>query len=262
MTVSLASFALTDKVAIVTAAGSGIGKGISLGFASVGANVVLADINPDTLEVISSEVCQIGRHALTVVADMTKEDDVDKLVNQAINKFGRIDILANVVGGLQLKHRGHAIELSEESWDSIVILNLKTAFLCSRAVARVMIDQKVKGSIINTASMVGIAPHPGGSHYGAAKAGIIHLTKTLAAEWGSFGIRVNAIAPGCIETPLSKEAMRFFKTDQKSLASRIPLGRIGQPEDIATVAIFLASDASAYVTGDTIVVTGGLQSMV
>jgi len=259
MTVGPDLFSLKGKVALVTGAGSGIGKGLSLGFANAGADIVLVDINSETLDVIGSEVSKIGRQALTIVADVTKREAIDKLVNRTIDKMGRINIVANVAGGLSTAQRGTALELSEESWDSVVTLNLKSVFLLSTAAAKVMINRKIKGSIINIGSIAGLTSYPGASHYGAAKAGVMHLTKSLAADWGRVGIRVNAIAPGVIDTPLFRQAETFFHVEREKLIEKVPLGRLGLPEDIAAVAIFLASDASDYVTGQTIIVNGGLE---
>jgi NAD(P)-dependent dehydrogenase (short-subunit alcohol dehydrogenase family) len=254
-------FSLQGRVALVTGAGGGIGKSICLRLASAGANVALADINPDTLDAASSEVRKTGREALKVVTDVTKGDAVDRLVNHALDKLGRIDILANVAGGMSVRQRGPAHELSEDIWDSVVDLNLKSVFLCSRAVAKVMIDKKIKGSIVNIGSVAGRIPYPYACHYGASKAGVMHLTKSLAAEWGPMGIRVNAIAPGVIDTGLFKEAEAFLKIDRNALMKKVPLGRLGMPEDIAAVVIFLVSDVSAYVTGQTYVVNGGLEAL-
>jgi NAD(P)-dependent dehydrogenase (short-subunit alcohol dehydrogenase family) len=259
MTVGLDLFSLKDKVALVTGAGSGIGKGLSLGFANAGADVALVDINPETVDAVGSEVRKIGRQALTIAADVTKSEAIDKLINQIVDKLGRINIVANVAGGLSTAQRGTALDLSEESWDSVVTLNLKSVFLLSAAAARVMISRKIQGSMINIGSIAGLTSYPGASHYGAAKAGVMHLTKSLAADWGRVGIRVNAIAPGVVDTPLFRQAETFFRVEREKLVEKIPLGRLGLPEDIAAVAIFLASDASAYVTGQTIVVNGGLE---
>lgn len=259
MKVSLDLFSLAGKSAVVTAAGRGIGKGIALGFAHLGADLALIDINPTTLADVASEVRQLGKNPLTVVADVRKEEGVNELVGQAVRRFGRIDVMANVVGGLPMQDRGPAIELTEENWDSILELNLKTVFLCSREAGKAMIKQSTRGSIINLGSISGINRNPRGSHYGAAKAAVLHLTKTLAHELGPHGIRVNAIAPGVIDTPLNREARAFFKLDDEKLAKSIPLQRLGEVDDVAAVAIFLASDASAYVTGQTIVVGGGLE---
>ena len=259
MTVGTDLFSLKGKVALVTGAGSGIGKGLSLAFANAGADIVLVDINPETLDVIGSEVSKLGRQALKIIADVTKGEAIDRLISRAIDELGRIDILANVAGGMSPAQRGTALELSEESWDAVVTLNLKSVFLLSTAAAKVMINRKTKGCIINIGSIAGLTSYPGASHYGAAKAGVMHLTKSLAADWGRAGIRVNAIAPGIIDTPLFRQAETFFNAKREILIEKIPLGRLGLPEDIAAVALFLASDASAYVTGQTIIVNGGLE---
>jgi NAD(P)-dependent dehydrogenase (short-subunit alcohol dehydrogenase family) len=250
---------LKNTVALVTGAASGIGKSISLAFARAGADVVLADINAETLDVSAAEVCQIGVRALAIPMDVTNSEAISGLVKRAFNEMGSVNILANIAGGMSPRQRGTALELAEESWESVVRLNLKSVFLLSAAVARMMIQHKLKGSMVNIGSIAGLTPYPGACHYGAAKAGVMHLTKSLAADWGRVGIRVNAIAPGVVDTPLFRQAETFFNVERQKLIEKIPLGRLGMPEDIAAVALFLVSEASAYVTGQTIIVNGGLE---
>ena len=189
---------------------------------------------------------------------MLSVSEIDRLVQKTVETFKKIDILVNVVGG-PLGLRGQALEIDEESWDKVVAFNLKTVFLGSTAVAKEMINRKVKGSIVNISSITGFMSYPHGSHYAAAKAGVINLTKTLAAEWAQYGIRVNAIAPSYIDTPLMRNALKQLGW-QGNLAEKVPLGRIGRPEDIAAAAVYLASDASSFVTGETIRVDGGVES--
>jgi len=174
------------------------------------------------------------------------------MVRKTVEEFGRIDILVNNAGGLFVVA---VLDMSERAWDAIIRENLKSVFLCSKAVAKVMVEQK-KGSIVNLASMAGRTGSPGMAHYGAAKAGIINLTQSLSAEWAPYKIRVNAIAPGPVWTP---GAAIVWPTPelQAKVVSRILLGRFGQPEDIAAAAIYLASDASDWVTGQTFDINGG-----
>lgn len=259
MEVSLDSFSLAGKVAVVTGAGGGIGRGISLGFARVGADVALAGHRPANLDITAAEIRQTGRDPEMILADVTKESDVRRLIDRTLERFGRIDVIANVVGGLPMKDRGLLTAVSDENLDSVINLNLRSAFLCSQAAAKAMIEHRIRGSIINLGSVSGITRNPRGGLYGAAKAAVIHLTKTLAHELGEHGIRVNAIAPGVIDTALNREARAYLKVDDMKLTELIPLRRLGRAEDVAGVAVFLASEASAYVTGQTIVVGGGLE---
>ena len=250
-------FVLTDRVAIVTGSGRGIGKGIALAFASAGANLVVAEIDTTTAEATAAEIREFGRRAVAVSVDARDRGQVEKMAQRVLEEFGRIDILVNNAGGGDVGVP--ALEITEDDWDKVITLNLKTVFLCSKVVGRVMVQQK-KGSIINIASLAGFIAFPLGAHYGAAKAAIINLTKTLAVELAPNQIRVNAISPGVIATPLTDEIYRQRPQQKEERLAAIPLGHLGRPEDIAQVAVFLASDASDYVTGETIVVGGGIDS--
>jgi 3-oxoacyl-[acyl-carrier protein] reductase len=259
MGLTLASYSLDGKVVVVSAAGRGIGQGIALACAQLGAKLIVADIDANRLGDTLNQIEAIGGTALPVTANLLNASDAEAMSQAAVDRFGRIDAIANVVGGLSQTDRGPVLEVNEESWDSVVDLNLKTVFLSSKAAARRMIDLGSGGSIINIASISGINRSPRGAHYGAAKAAVIHFTKTLAHELGPDGIRVNAVAPGVIDTPLNREARKFFKLDDDELAGTIPLRRLGTVEDVAAVAAFFASDASSYVTGQTLIVGGGLE---
>ena len=252
----LKKFALTDKVAIVTGGGKGIGRGIALGFAEVGANVVIADVDGAAAEATAAEIRDIGQRTLVMTADVRDSGQVAKVVEQTLQEFGRIDILLNNVGGTFIIP---TLEMSENAWDALLRVNLKTVFLCSKAVARSMMEQR-KGNIINIVSIESHKASPGVAAYGAAKAGIVNLTQSLAGEWGPYNIRVNAIAPGFIVTP---GGARTWKTPEREaeILRAIPLKRTGQPEDIAGAAIYLASEASDYVSGQTIFVDGGLSAV-
>ncbi|MDD5127199.1 MAG: SDR family NAD(P)-dependent oxidoreductase [Dehalococcoidales bacterium] len=254
----LSKFSLASKVAIVTGSGKGIGKGIAIGLAEAGADVVVTARTAADIEATASEVRSRGRNALPVVADVRQYEQVQSLVNQTVEKFGKIDILVNNVGG---SFRHWMLEVSENAWDAIVRANLKSVFLCSQAVGKVMMEQK-KGSIINIASRAGRAGEPRMAAYGAAKAAVVNLTQTLALEWAPH-IRVNCIAPGVIETPglrWSRSAVVGTENLEKhlaELAKSIPLGRMGQIEDVAASVVFLASEASSWITGITIDLNGG-----
>ena len=245
-------FSLIDRVAIVTGAGKGIGKAIALGLADAGANVVAAARTATDIEATASEIEKMDRKALAIPTDVRLSDQVKNLVEKTMSKFGKIDILVNNAGG---SFTVATMEMSEGGWDAIMRENLKSVFLCSQAVGKVMITQK-KGAIINIASVAGISAYPSSAAYGAAKAGIINLTKTMATDLAEYNIRVNAIAPGYIDT----SGMSQLFSAQQGMINQIPLKRLGQPEDIAGGAVYLASDASLYVTGETMVIDGGLTS--
>jgi len=251
----LSSFSLTGRVAIVTGAGRGIGKAIALGLADAGADVVVAARTASDIEATAGEITAKGRKALAVPTDVRQSDQVDNLVDKAVAQFGTIDILVNNAGGYFV---ASTTELSEGGWDAIIRENLKSVFLCSKAAAKVMMGQK-KGNITNVASVVGFRAYSSNAAYGAAKAGIINFTKTLAVDLAPYNIRVNAIAPGFIATPGSLQLLEVDK-GLKAMVDRIPLGRLGQPEEVAQGIVYLASDASSYVTGQTLLVDGGVAS--
>lgn len=248
-------FDLTDQVAIVTGSGQGIGKAIALCFADFGANLVIAERVAEAKENTVAEIRAKGRKALAVDADVRESEQVANMVKQTLAEFGRIDILVNNVGG---EYRSLFLEYSEKGWDAIVRANLKTTFLCTQAVGRVMVEQK-KGCIINIASIAGLTPVQLSSPYSASKAGVISLTMCLSVEWGKYNIRVNAIAPGYIMTPGVTEIYRTQPEISEKRLKDVPLGRLGQPEDVAKAALFLASDAADYISGITLIVDGALQ---
>lgn len=246
-------FALTDRVAIVTGSGQGIGKAIALCFADFGANLVIVERVAETRENTAAEIRAKGRKALALDVDVRDSDQVANMVSRTLAEFSRIDVLVNNVGG---EFIAPFLDYSEKGWDAIVRQNLKSNFLCTQAVGRVMVEQK-KGCIVNIASLAGINPLPLHGPYSAAKAGIISLTRYLCSEWGRHNIRVNAIAPGDTLTP---GVMAIIGKQPEILEERlkkIPLGRFGQPEDVARAALFLASDAAAHISGVTLPVDGG-----
>lgn len=248
-------FDLTDRVAIVTGSGQGIGKAIALCFADFGANLVIAERVAETRETTAAEIRAKGRKALAVDVDVRETEQVASMVKQTLAEFGRIDILVNNVGG---EYKSPFLEYSEKGWDAIVRANLKSNFLCTQAVGRVMVEQK-KGCIINIASVAALTPIQSSSPYSASKAGVISLTEYLSVEWGKYNIRVNAIAPGYITTPGVAEIYRTQPEASEKRLKDVPLGRLGQPEDVATAALFLASDAADYISGTTLIVDGALQ---
>ncbi len=245
---------LEGKVAIVTGGGSGIGQGIVLEFARAGADVVVAGRRLSVLEKVGEEVRGFGRRSLAVQADVSQKADVNNLVQRVMDEFGVIDILVNSAGIVPTK--GPLIDMPEDEWDRVIDIDLKGYHLCCQAVAKRMIERK-SGNIISLSSYAGLKANPEYGAYCIAKAGVIMLTRVLARELARYNIRVNAIAPGSINVERNKSLWG----DPEHLKQReagIPLGRAGQPSDIASVALFLASDASRWVTGDTILVDGGV----
>ena len=249
----LERFALTDRVAIVTGAGRGIGKGIALGFADAGAHVAVAARTASEIEDTAAEIRAMGRRALAIPTDVCVAEQVENMVKRTVDEFGRIDILVNNAGGSFFA--GPLDQWSEALWDGVIALNLKSQFLCSKAVARGMMEQK-RGCIIGMSSLMGRVACRNLAPYGASKAAIINLTQTLAAELAPYGIRVNAILPGKV---LSASTGLLWSTPelQAQGAKDVFLGRLGTPEDVALLAIFLASDAASWITGETFAITGG-----
>jgi len=244
-------FSLKDRVAIVAGAGRGTGRGIALELAKAGADVVVAARTAEAIESVAAEIRHLGRKALAVPTDVRVSEQVANLAKRALEEFRRIDILVNNVGTSFLKP---ALELSERGFDSLLRENLTGCFLCSKAVAEAMIKQG-KGSIVNIASTEGLRAGPTNPAYGAAKAGVINLTQSLAVEWAPYHIRVNTVVPGFIETafPYSLEVPHL-----RALFDRVPLKRAAKIEEIAAAVIYLASDAADYVTGAMIVIDGGM----
>jgi len=249
----LDKFSLQDRVAIVTGGGKGIGKGIAQAFAQDGARVAIAEVDSDAGNAALEEIRGMGGKALFVQTDVLDSNQVDELVAKSMAEFGKIDILVNNVGGTRGTLRRPILGIDGETWDMIIDLNLRTTFLCCKAVTKIMMEQK-RGNIINITSGAGLRPYPGQLPYGAAKAGVINFTLSLAVQLSSYNIRVNVIAPGSIATP----GMTYLgDTDERARKRGVSLGRAGRPEDIAMAAIYLASDASAYVTGFVLPVNGG-----
>jgi 3-oxoacyl-[acyl-carrier protein] reductase len=244
---------LQDKVAIVIGGGRGIGGSCSVFLAEAGAHVALLDSAASRAESVAAEIRATGRRALPIVADAWETDQVGRTVEATLAEFGRIDVLVNDVG---LSTVVLSEDLSEETWDSDILHNLKYAWRYCKAVAKVMMDQQRAGSIVNIGSMSGVTAAPYHCSYGAAKAGLSSVTRTLAVEWGKHGIFFNGAATTEIYTPRIQE---YFSEDAEFVvgqSQRVPLGRWGRPEDIAGAVVFLASDLCPYITGQTIVVDG------
>jgi NAD(P)-dependent dehydrogenase (short-subunit alcohol dehydrogenase family) len=243
---------LAGRTALVTGAGKGLGRAIALGFAGAGADVVLMARTRADLEAVAREVEALGRQALVAVADATDSRQVDAVVEQAVARFGRIDVLAHAAGG---SLRKPSVDVTDEEWDGVISANLSSTFKVCRAVGRHMLAQG-GGSIINLSSTAGMRGRAGNAPYSAAKAAVINLSRALAMEWAPKGVRVNVLAPGRFLTPLT-EAEMSVPEKYAAFVRQVPLGRIGRPEEIQDIAVWLASDASAYVTGSTITLDGG-----
>ncbi|HEV8139213.1 MAG TPA: 3-oxoacyl-ACP reductase family protein [Pyrinomonadaceae bacterium] len=249
------SYDVTGKVALVTGGSSGIGAATAKMLAANGARVAINfHHNRAGAEETRDEIISGGGNAIVVQADVTKSSDVDSLIKRTIESLGPIDILVNNAGSLIERLR--ILELTEERWDQVIDLNLKSAYLCCRAVAASMIERKA-GAIINVSSIAGRTGGALGSiHYSTAKGGLITFTKGLAKELAPAGIRVNAVSPGVIDTRYHEQ----FSTPEmmKGYVAGIPLGRVGTPDDVASVICFLASSASSYLAGETIEINGGM----
>ena len=243
---------LTDRVALVTGSGRGIGKTIALKLAEVGAKVVINDIGEVSyVESVAEEIRAMNQESLAVLGDVTSSSDVNNLVETVINTYGKIDILVNNAG---ITRDQLLLRMSEEDWDSVIAVNLKSVFLCTKAVIRHMTAQRW-GRIINMSSVVGIVGNAGQANYSASKAGIIGFTKTVAKEVGSRGITVNAIAPGFIDTPMTRQLKESWIEEIKK---RIPAGYLGTPQDVAEAVAFLASEEARYINGHVLNVDGGM----
>lgn len=243
--------ALENQIAIVTGAGGYIGRAIALTLAREGANIVINDMVQDAADETAAQVEALGRQSLVSVGSVTDGAYIEAMVAATMEKFGRVDIMVNNAG---ITRDGLMVRMKDEQWDLVLDVNLKSAFLCTREVARPMMKQR-SGRIINIASVVGVTGNVGQANYSASKGGLIALTKTTAKELSARGINCNAVAPGFIETPmthaLSEEARDAWLTN-------IPLGRPGTADDVAGVVCFLAGPQSSYVTGQVINICGGM----
>ena len=250
---------LEHKVAVVTGGASGQGRAASRLFAQAGARVVVADWDEAGAIATAKEICDLGFEATAVRVDVSNEDDIRTMVETAVATYGRLDVLFNNAGvGFSSRSRfkmASVVETPAEDWDMILAINLKGVALGCKHALPIMAAQG-DGVIINNASINGLVAMPGADAYTAAKGGIIALTRVLAADWGPRGIRVNCICPGAVDTPMVAEILHD-EQDAEPLLRGIPLGRVAQPEELASVALFLASDASSYVNGVILPVDGG-----
>jgi len=246
---------LKNKVAIVTGARRGMGRTHALKLAQEGVKVVVSDISEEDCQKVVDEIKKAGGEGLALKCDVSKKKEVDELVKKTVDKFGKVDILVNNAGIAQFKP---FLELTEEEWDRTLDINLKGYFLCAQAASKEMVKQK-SGVIINIASVamgqVGVG-FPNVVHYCASKGGIVAMTEALVLELAPFGIRVNVISPGMIETPMIDPIKQDPKM-MEGLMSRVPLRRFGKPEEVSDLVLFLASDASSYMTGSAVVIDGG-----
>jgi len=257
-------FELKDKIAIITGARQGMGRTHALILAKAGAKVVVSDISQEDCQKVVEEIEKQGGEGLAIECDVSKKEEVDNLVKKTVEKFGKIDILVNNAGICQFKP---FLELTEEEWNRTLDINLKGYFLCAQAIAKEMAKQKSPkdkttgqaGVIINIASVAmgqqGIGM-PNIVHYCASKGGIAGMTEALAVELAPYNIRVNAISPGMIETPMISSVKQDPKT-MKAMLARIPMRRAGKPEEVSNLVLFLASDGSSYMTGSTVIIDGG-----
>ncbi len=242
---------LNDKVAIITGASRGIGRCIALSLAESGAKVVVSARNLEALNALVEEIKSSGGDALAVAGDVAKSEDADKLIAAATEAYGRLDILVNNAG---ITRDGLLLRMKDEDWDAVLETNLKGAFACTRAASKVMSKQRY-GRIVNISSVVGEMGNPGQANYCASKAGLIGLTKSNALELARRNVTVNAITPGFIVTDMTDELSDKAKEE---LNSQIPLGRLGESEDVAQAVLFLASDQAGYITGQSLGVNGGM----
>ena len=242
---------LKDKVALITGGARGIGQAIAMTFAREGADIVVADVNLEIAQKTASEIESLGRKALALEMDVTNYDLVEAGINKILDKMGKVDILVNNAG---ITKDNLLLRMSQADWDAVINVNLKGTFNCVKAVCRPMIKQR-SGRIISIASIIGLMGNPGQANYAASKAGIIALTKTVAKELASRNINANAVAPGFIQTEMTAKLSEEIK---KKMLEAIPLGKLGTPEDVANVCLFLASQESSYITGQTITIDGGM----
>jgi len=242
---------LEGKVALVTGAARGIGRAIAEKFAAEGADLALCDLNQDWLNDTAKAITDKGRKVACFAVDVSKAADVQATVDAVLKAFGKIDVLVNNAG---ITRDGFLVRMSEADWDAVLAVNLKGTFLFTKAVSKFMLKQR-SGVMVNVASIIGLVGNAGQCNYAASKAGVIAFTKSVAKELASRTIRVNAVAPGYIQTKMTETLPEDIR---KKMLEAIPVARFGVPDDVANVVLFLASDASAYMTGQVLSVCGGM----
>jgi len=249
-------FSLEGKVALVTGGSRGIGEATAMGFAQAGADVVVSSRKIEDLEKVAEKIRGLGRKALAVAAHAGRMDELQPLVDRVVKEFGRIDILVNNAG--TNPSLSSTLEMTERLWDTVINLNLKGLFFLSQAAAQVMKEQG-GGNIINVASIRGIQPELQAGHvYSISKAGVIMATKVMALDLAPYNIRVNAVAPGYFHSKLTDSGFAAVPGREEALAKRTPMGRIAYPDELKGTMVYLASDASSFMTGETVVVSGGI----
>ena len=245
---------LSDKVSLITGAGSGIGRASAIAFAREGARVVVSDVNAEGGEETVSRISEIGGQAIFVPADVSRAGDVETLVQSTVQQFGRLDCAFNNAGISGGQVRIH--EYSEEDWERVIDINLKGVWLCLKYEIIQMLEQG-GGAIVNTASTMGLVGGAGSASYGASKHGVVGLTKNAAVDYAQAGIRVNAVCPGHIRTPMTEQGTLLVPGNEERIIARHPIGRLGAPEEIAETVVWLCSDAASFVTGHAMAVDGG-----
>lgn len=242
---------LKDKVALVTGGAQGIGREIALTFAKEGANVTICDVNLEKANETLKEIEASGVKGLAIKTDVSKLNEVEEVFNKIIEKFGKIDILVNNAG---VTRDGLILRMTESDWDLVISINLKGTFNCTKIASKYMIKQRY-GKIVNISSVIGLIGNAGQTNYSASKAGVIGITKSVAKELASRNITVNAIAPGFISTAMTD---KLTEEQRNAMLKMIPLGKLGQPLDVANLALFLVSPLADYITGQVIPVDGGM----
>jgi 3-oxoacyl-[acyl-carrier protein] reductase len=246
-----AAMSLSGKTALVTGAAQGIGRDIALALAADGADVAICDVNLEAAQKTAADIEATGRRSLAIKANVAASADVTAMIDQVVEKLGRIDILVNNAG---ITRDGLILRMKDEDWDLVLSINLKGSFLCAKAALKYMSKQR-GGTIINIASIVGAMGNAGQANYVASKAGLIGLTKTIAREYANRGVTANAVAPGFIDTAMTQALSENVRAE---LAKQIPMGKLGTPEDVANAVRFLASPWASYITGQVIHVNGGM----
>ena len=242
---------LKDQVVLITGSARGIGKEIAKTFAGQGATVIVSDINADSAQTTSEEFTKEGFESSSFACDVTNMQSVEEMINKILDKYSRIDILVNNAG---ITKDNLLLRMSEKEWDAVLNTNLKGVFCCTKAVTKSMLKAR-KGKIVNIASIIGITGNAGQANYAASKAGIIGFTKSIAKEFASRGITSNAVAPGFIQSEMTE---KLTDNAREEIFRTIPLGKLGTPKDVANACLFLASSDADYITGQTIVIDGGM----
>jgi NAD(P)-dependent dehydrogenase (short-subunit alcohol dehydrogenase family) len=245
---------LQGRAAVVTGAGRGLGKSMALALAEAGADLVLVDLRQNEIDSVAIQIRESGKRAIAITTDITKLTEVEEMSEQAIREFGKIDILVNNAG---IHIDGNFLDFSESEWRALISVNVEAVFACTQVIGRHMVARR-SGKIINITSMNAVRPRPKSAVYDSTKGTILTFTKALAREWAKYGVNVNAIGPGYFLTPLMQGLMDKEGVDEKALAKKaIPLGRLGRPEELGPLIVYLASSASDFMTGECIYIDGG-----